>query len=995
MKKILASVILIIITLSASAQMRTFSGVVLDKNTDLPVEFATILLKGTEQWAVADENGKFTIRNIQAGKNTLEISCLGYVTKTFDIVISKDIANFKVMLDADNLTLESVVVTSQENENSATTSRIIDRTALDHVQMVNVADVASLLPGGATTNPLLTTEQRFSIRSGGTSETGNATFGTAVEVDGVRLSSNASFSNFATGSGLKGSTTNNISSANIESVEIISGVASVEYGDMSSGVVKVNTKKGITPYTITFTTNPNTKQASVSKGFSLGKNRKGNSNGILNASAEYTYAVTDQRSPYSSYKRQSLSLTYSNIFDNGLLADMPLKFSAGLTGNLGGRNTEADPDSYKGTYTKDRDNVIRGNFSFDWLLSKPWITNLELKGSLSYSNNQNVTNSNYSSAAGTVALHGKEEGYFVAQLYETDPDAAITLIPRGNWYNTMCIDDRPLNYKLSLKANWARNFGSVNNKVKLGVEWTGDGNFGIGEYSEDMSNAPTFREYRYCDVPFMNNLAAYLEDNVVIPMGKTRLNLIAGLRLDNTFIKDSEYGGISSLSPRINAKYTVLSPRNRRQNVVKELSFRASWGISVKQPAYSILYPTPSYRDIPTFTPTASSDGSAYYAYYIMPRTIVYNPQLVWQKNHQSEIGMEMDIDGFRISLSAYYNRTLDSYRLSTGYERFTYNYTNAEHLETSCSIGADDRLFEVDRNTGIVTVHDKTGAQPSQTLPYTPKNSFSSYTYADNSTSPISRYGVEWIIDFKKIKAINTTIRLDGSFYGYKALDTQTLSYCPYTLNSYDGSPYKYVGFYTGGHVISNGKETRNLNTNLTITTHFPKIRMIFSVKVEAGLLNYSRTLSEYADGQARSFVISDKNDILSITDENIYDGDNFTVSFPDTYISFDDPDNPRDYLSDLKWARENDKELYNDLSKLAVSSGYVYYFAKNYISPYFSANISVTKEIGDLASISFYANNFFNNRGQVYSTRTGNWMSVSGYIPSFFYGLTLRLIF
>ena len=72
-----------------------------------------------------------------------------------------------------------------------------------------------------------------------------------------------------------------------------------------------------------------------------------------------------------------------------------------------------------------------------------------------------------------------------------------------------------------------------------------------------------------------------------------------------------------------------------------------------------------------------------------------------------------------------------------------------------------------------------------------------------------------------------------------------------------------------------------------------------------------------------------------------------------------------------------------------------YSYTFLKDYVSPYFSVNFSVTKEIGDLASISFYANNFFNNMGQVHSTRTGEWNSVSSYIPRFHYGLTLRLNF
>ena len=165
----------------------TISGSVLDKSTGKPVEYATVLLMSTEQWAVADAEGKFTIQNVQPGKNVISISCLGFVTDTKEIVVSKDIRNYTVSLAEDNLTLESVVVTAQDNSNSATTSRTIDRTALDHIQMVNVADVSSLLPGGATKSPDLLSDQVFNIRAGSSTEVGTSSFGTAVEVDGVRL----------------------------------------------------------------------------------------------------------------------------------------------------------------------------------------------------------------------------------------------------------------------------------------------------------------------------------------------------------------------------------------------------------------------------------------------------------------------------------------------------------------------------------------------------------------------------------------------------------------------------------------------------------------------------------------------------------------------------------------------------------------------------------------------------------------------------------------
>lgn len=91
----------------------------------------------------------------------------------------------------DNLKLESVVVTAKEAPNAMATSRTIGGNAIDHLQMVNASDISALLPGGKTVNPDLMKDNVFSLRSGG-STAGNAAFGTAVEVDGVRLSTNAS-----------------------------------------------------------------------------------------------------------------------------------------------------------------------------------------------------------------------------------------------------------------------------------------------------------------------------------------------------------------------------------------------------------------------------------------------------------------------------------------------------------------------------------------------------------------------------------------------------------------------------------------------------------------------------------------------------------------------------------------------------------------------------------------------------------------------------------
>lgn len=977
------------------AQTHSLSGRVVEKATGEPVEFATVVLGATEQWAVTDREGRFTINNIKVPGSVVTVSCLGYVNYTRELKFAKDISNVRFQLEEDNLTLSGAVVTAKENDAAATTSRTVDKTALEHVQLMNVGDIASLLPGGVTTDNNLVNSKQFSIRAADKGESGNASFGTAVEVDGVRLSNNASFGTASSGeAGVKGVSTNNIASSNIESVEVITGVPSVEYGDMGSGVVKINTKKGKTPWMVTMSSSPNTKQLSVSKGFGLGNSPGGVSRGVINASMEYTRSVSQALSPYTGYDRKQLSLSYFNLFNTGLFQAAPLRLTAGLSGNLGGMDSQADPDAVQGTWSIARDNSLRASLNLNWLLNKSWITNLELIGSLSYGDKSTRERTYNSAAVSKIVLHGKEEGYFMAEPF-AEPTPAVTYIDPGYWYNIMATDDRPLTTRLTLKCNWSRHFGTANNKLKAGVDWSTDYNFGRGTYSPEMATAPTFREYAYHDIPTMHNVAAYAEDNLMIPVGGGRINLIAGIRSDNTYIKGSSYGLTSSLSPRFNGKYTILEGKKGQNRTLCELSLRASWGIAVKLPSFSILFPIPTYRDDEVFTSTTNSLNQSFMAYHIEPRTVAYNPELRWQRNRLCEVGLEADVLGNKISLAAFWNRSFNAYRIDGQYNSGTIAYTPTEAL-SGVAIPADDQVYAIDRTTGVVTVSDRTGVLPSETLPHKDWRMLFMSHLPTNEKSPADRYGIEWVVDFAPIKALNTSIRLDGTWYAYRFLASNTIAYNPTAFRSaQDGQPYGYIGYYYGARSSSNGSESRTLRTNLTISTHIPAVRMILSAKLEASLVRYSRALSETLAGEELAKVISNNVDILSTTGESIYNGDNFAVVYPRYYTAFGDP-TPHDYLADLQAARASGNEqLFTDLANLSYKTSYLYTFVPDYYSPYFSANFSVTKEIGDLASISFYANNFFNNRARIWSSKMRTYYPASRFIPQYYYGLTLRLKF
>ena len=236
------------------------SGKVVDAASGEPVPGAIVRLDENYRWAITDEDGEFELEGVQKGTYALEVSCLGYVTYTREIKVTRDIEDIVIKISENTLALKEVVVTAETSKDNLNTTQKIGRTALDHLQMSGVDGIGALLPGGKTINPDLTQNNALSLRAAG-SDAGNAAFSTAVEVNGVRMGDNANFAAMA------GIGTRSISVENIESVEVITGVPSAEYGDLGSGMVRVTTKKGRTPWNIVFAVNPRTYEVSASKGF--------------------------------------------------------------------------------------------------------------------------------------------------------------------------------------------------------------------------------------------------------------------------------------------------------------------------------------------------------------------------------------------------------------------------------------------------------------------------------------------------------------------------------------------------------------------------------------------------------------------------------------------------------------------------------------------------------------------------------------------------------
>ena len=926
-----------VMTAQQNRALFSISGKVVDAKTGEPVIGAAVNVEDTGIWAISDENGTFFLPDIRPGDYAVQFSCLGFVYKRLSFVVKKDIPNLTIKLDQNTLALNSVVVTAERDKEGMNTSLKFGANALNHLQMSNVTDISALLPGGKTVNPDLTKDNAVSLRSGGLAA-GNAAFGTALEVDGVRVGNNASFGS------MSGTGTRNISTENVQSIEVITGVPSAEYGDLNSGMVRINTRKGLTPWNITFAVNPRTYQASASKGIDLMKNR-----GVLNVSAEWTRATQKLSSPYTSYTRRGFSASYSNTFKN------VLKFEVGATGNIGGMNAKNDPDAYKGTWSKVRDNVLRSNTSLTWLLRKSWITNLKLDASVNYNDNRSQDHAYGSSASMLPAVHSELAGYYLADRLPV------------SYFSDKVIDSKELDYAASLKYEWFKKSGKRLSKLKAGVQWKANGNVGEGEYYKDPSVAANgYRPRPYSQYPFMHNVAAYIEEDYTFPIGKTSLQISAGLRLENLFVKDTDYKNVSSLSPRFNAKWKISD----------NLSIRGGWGVSEKLPSFYILYPVQKYRDIQTFG--FSHGDSSSYVYYTQPYKMLFNENLKWQKNYNAEFGIEAYFLRTSVSLVGFFNKTKNPYTYQNIYTPFTYNIMSVPSGYTV----PDNPEIRVDSQTGQVYMR---GSNEEFWTPMATKVTDKTFfeSQMPGNGDDIYRTGAELIVDFPEIAPIRTKFRLDAN-YAYTHYIDNTLNWTyrtGWSHTSLSNRSYQYVGIYANGGESGtfNGKESHSLNANLTAITHIPEARIIITCRLEMSLLSRFRNLSRY---QGREYAYNVNADGVESIGGSIYDSNNYTAIRPVKYM--DENGDVHDFT---------DKEASDPaFANLIIKSGNAYTFSQDGYGAYLSANLSVTKEIGDHVSLSFFANNFTNSRMYVTSKATG----VSAiFTPAFYYGLTCRLKF
>ena len=264
-----------------------FSGMVRDAITRESLPYATIQLEGKQRYSVvAGDNGDFHLPAVIPGSYTLKVSFIGYgrYQKTLDLQRS---THLTISLRSDNQ-LNEVIITATESKGIVTTSRI-DRPAMAHLQPTSFTDLLELLPGGMSRDPDMGAANTMTLReTGGIDSNGNKTavgkdysitsLGTLFVVDGIPINTDANLqaipgSDDTVESGRnivnRGVDMRSISTDDIESVEVVRGIPSAEYGNLTSGMINIKKIRKVTPLNARFKADGYSKLLAVGKGFAL------------------------------------------------------------------------------------------------------------------------------------------------------------------------------------------------------------------------------------------------------------------------------------------------------------------------------------------------------------------------------------------------------------------------------------------------------------------------------------------------------------------------------------------------------------------------------------------------------------------------------------------------------------------------------------------------------------------------------------------------------
>lgn len=749
-----------------------------DAQTKEPIIMGSVQLSPLGQYAVTDVKGKANIKNVPVGTYTLTVTYVGYETYTTQLVINNKNLDLNIRMSEASLALKEVSVTAKQNAAGTSTASIIGRQAIDHLQASSLADVMQLVPGQLMGHNDLMSQTNLQIRQLVNNPT--AAFGSSVMIDGVPISNNGSMSQGPmtefTGTDLR-----NISADDINDVEVVRGIPSAEYGDLSSGMVVVHSKVGVTPWQVKAKVNPALMNYSVGKGENLGKW------GIINGSLDYAQAWGDPRWKTNSYHRYTGTLGWS--YDITSKWNINTKFRYMLAKDW----TGDDPDATsEGTDTKNKNQSISLTHNGKIQMEKLFARTVSYTFGLTFNRvDKRVEGTPKFSSNMNPILTARETGYYIVPYESRDY--------RTTAYTESC----PGNIFAKINDSFYMKAGKTRQTFKIGAEYHYDWNNGRGYYNEDdrypLAPNSDGRPRAYSEVPGLHQIAAYAEDQFVWTMNKVnRLRATLGLRF-------------TAMQPFSNVSTTALSPRlNMSFSLTKWLDIRAGIGVNAKTPGLNYLYPDKKYMDRQA-APANTDTKTVGYQTYVYD--VQYSKGMKNATTTKGEVGFDIRLkNGKKLSLLGYIDST------PNGFDNLTEYHTYASNYYSTYDMSGDPQ------RTDIVFIATGAIGNTSHTL--------NKGIEADMDFGTWKAIRTSFYLSgaYQESKTWSTNMN-SGSLNS---------KYTPQSYKDASTTPFKVV--YPNGLDDSYSKY-RRLVTTLRTVTHIPELRMVASLTTQVIWHNWNHS--------------------------------------------------------------------------------------------------------------------------------------------------------
>ena len=838
-------VLLYSFTVLHSFSQTVFSGLVLDAESKEPIVGATVSAEGSKKAiAVTDMTGRFSIAKTTAKR--FIISYIGYRKLTVSAA-----AGTTFYLRPEIATVGEVVVTAQETHGLPSAS-VIGKQAMDHLQPSSFADLLELLPGGRAVAPSLTVPNTIRLREagGGGTNYDTSSLGTSFVIDGAPVSTNANRAYMAgawdtqatsrdfTNAGVDMRT---ISTDDIERVEIVRGIPSVEYGDLTTGLVRIERRKGGNDIAARLKADMKSKLFYVAKGFEWQPERMS-----LNLSADYLDAKGDPRNRLEQYQRVTLSARLNKSWRHrGYLTS--LSTNVDYTGSFD--NDKVDPDvnyhqedSYRSAYNR---MAVLSLFDLK-MQQKAWFRSFSATVSASYERDRIERRRLVQLSRATVSAATTEEG---------ESDAVILPYQYTAWHD---VDSRPLNVFTKLNARFAVPSSHLSNTLLIGVDWNMDKNYGHGQEFDPLQ--PLYpglsaRQRRLSAVPAGHTLAFYAEETMAASVAGSKVEIVAGIRGGQMLNLPAGYlmHGRIYWDPRVNIGWTM--PRFRIGRLPSFVRIAAGIGQHTKTPTSEQLFPDPLYMDLIQLN--YYNENPDYRRIRLMTYIIdPTNTDLKPARNLKWEVSTDVNVGGNRLSVTYFREDMKSGFRSQTLYQPFAYKDYDEASIDGS-TLTAPPSLDGV---------------------PYEWKNELLGHSHYTNG-SETWKEGVEYTFASRRIESLHTRLTINGAWF--HTIYRNSIEEMERPSQALAGEQVNYAGLYKA----NSGYESQTMNTNFTLDTDIPRLRLGFSLSAQCLWFSITQRQPEdstpvaYMDpaGEIHPWTAADAEDayrrlLLRTTSESLY---------------------------------------------------------------------------------------------------------------------------